>query len=194
MSHAHKADKLLIKPAAGARPAPPHTRTDHSQGTHTAASHPTSQRDTANTRLAMAPDRPPAESHSHPTASGRAFDSVCRATLGGGCPGKSRVLRKVVPGKVVVVADLRDIDVAKRAQAGRLVQRSGRDADRFACGCVPEQTRPALGAEPAPGLALALGTGNPTQSTVFQQNQVFLSCSRGREYVSAPPSALHAVA
>ena len=26
MSHAQKADKLLIKPAAGARPAPPHTR------------------------------------------------------------------------------------------------------------------------------------------------------------------------
>jgi len=25
MSHAEKADKLLIKPAAGARPAPPHT-------------------------------------------------------------------------------------------------------------------------------------------------------------------------
>ena len=42
MSHAHKADKLLIKPAAGARPAPPHTRTDHSQGTHKAASHLTS--------------------------------------------------------------------------------------------------------------------------------------------------------
>ena len=26
MSHAERADKLLIKPAAGARPAPPHTR------------------------------------------------------------------------------------------------------------------------------------------------------------------------
>ena len=26
MSHAEKADKLLIKPTAGARPAPPHTR------------------------------------------------------------------------------------------------------------------------------------------------------------------------
>ena len=26
MSHAPRADKLLIKPAAGARPAPPHTR------------------------------------------------------------------------------------------------------------------------------------------------------------------------
>jgi hypothetical protein len=43
MSHAEKADKLLIKPAAGAGPAPPRTRrTDHSQGTHTAASHPMS--------------------------------------------------------------------------------------------------------------------------------------------------------
>jgi hypothetical protein len=42
MSHAHRADKLLIKPAAGARPAPPRAQTDHSQGTHTAASHPTS--------------------------------------------------------------------------------------------------------------------------------------------------------
>jgi len=44
MSHAHRADKLLIKPAAGARPAPPHARTDHSQGTHTAASHLTSHK------------------------------------------------------------------------------------------------------------------------------------------------------
>jgi hypothetical protein len=40
MSHARKADKLLIKPAAGARPAPPrNARTVHSQGTHEAASH-----------------------------------------------------------------------------------------------------------------------------------------------------------
>ena len=38
MSHAHRADKLLIKPAAGARPAPPRARTDHSEGTHMAAS------------------------------------------------------------------------------------------------------------------------------------------------------------
>jgi hypothetical protein len=42
MSHAKTADRLLIKPAAGARPAPPRTRTVHSQGTHTAASHLTS--------------------------------------------------------------------------------------------------------------------------------------------------------
>ena len=44
MSHAKTADKLLIKPAAGARQtgAAAHTRTDHSEGTHTTASHPTS--------------------------------------------------------------------------------------------------------------------------------------------------------
>ena len=194
MSHAHTGGQAPDQASSGRQTgAAAHTQTDHSQGTHIAASHLTSHTLHGGIRLATAPDRL-AESYRHPTASGHAFDSVCRATLGGGCPEKSRVSRKVVPGKVVVVADLRDIDVAKRAQAGRLVQRSGRDADRVACGCVPEQTRPALGAEPAPGLALALGTGNPTQSTVFQQNQVFLSCSRGREYVPAPPSALHAVA
>jgi hypothetical protein len=43
MSHAETADELLIKPAAGARPAPPRTRGRIiSQGTHRAASHPTS--------------------------------------------------------------------------------------------------------------------------------------------------------
>jgi hypothetical protein len=40
MSHAEKVDKLLIKPTAGARPAPPRMRGQ--EGTHTAASHLTS--------------------------------------------------------------------------------------------------------------------------------------------------------
>jgi hypothetical protein len=44
MSHAHRADRLLIKPATGARPAPPRTQTDHSQGTHKAARHLMSHR------------------------------------------------------------------------------------------------------------------------------------------------------
>jgi len=44
MSHAQRADKLLIKPATGARPAPPRTQTDHFQGTPKAASHLTSHR------------------------------------------------------------------------------------------------------------------------------------------------------
>ena len=35
MSHAPKADKLLIKPAAGARPAPPHTRGQIIRKAHT---------------------------------------------------------------------------------------------------------------------------------------------------------------
>jgi hypothetical protein len=43
MSHAGKADRLLIKPTAGRQTgAAAHTQTVHSQGTHTAASHPTS--------------------------------------------------------------------------------------------------------------------------------------------------------
>ena len=43
MSHASTADKLLIKPAAGARPAPPHTRRQIiPKARTTAASHPTS--------------------------------------------------------------------------------------------------------------------------------------------------------
>jgi hypothetical protein len=35
MSHAPRADKLLIKPTAGARPAPPHTRGQIIRKAHT---------------------------------------------------------------------------------------------------------------------------------------------------------------
>jgi hypothetical protein len=59
MSHAETADKLLIKPAAGARPAPPHTRGQIIPKAHT--KWPVTRRvthGTATTRLAMAPDRP----------------------------------------------------------------------------------------------------------------------------------------
>src|SRR6266542_6409214 len=59
MSHANTADKLLIKPAAGARPAPPHTRGQIIPKART--KRPVTRRvtrGTANTRLATAPDRP----------------------------------------------------------------------------------------------------------------------------------------
>ncbi len=59
MSHATKADKLLIKPAAGARPAPPHTRGQIIPKARTRR--PVTRRvthGTATTRLATAPDRP----------------------------------------------------------------------------------------------------------------------------------------
>jgi hypothetical protein len=58
MSHAETADKLLIKPAAGARPAPPRTRGQIIPKAHT--KRPVTRRvtrDTATTRLATAPDR-----------------------------------------------------------------------------------------------------------------------------------------
>src|SRR5436305_4277069 len=59
MSHAEKADGLLIKPAAGARPAPPHTRGRIIPKART--KRPVTRRvtrGTATTRLATAPDRP----------------------------------------------------------------------------------------------------------------------------------------
>jgi hypothetical protein len=59
MSHAPRADKLLIKPAAGARPAPPRTRGQTIPNAHT--KRPVTRRvtrSTATTRPATAPDRP----------------------------------------------------------------------------------------------------------------------------------------
>jgi hypothetical protein len=58
MSHAETADELLIKPAAGARPAPPHTRGQFSPKARTRR--PVTRRvtrGTATTRLATASDR-----------------------------------------------------------------------------------------------------------------------------------------
>src|SRR5207253_7900287 len=66
MSHAHKADKLLIKPAAGARPASP-CRSDGSFPRH--ATRPVTRRVTSGTETPgwrrPQTDRP-TESHSHP--------------------------------------------------------------------------------------------------------------------------------
>ena len=59
MSHADKADKLLIKPAAGARPAPPRARGQIIPKARTRR--PVTRRvtrRTATTSLATAPDRP----------------------------------------------------------------------------------------------------------------------------------------
>src|SRR5436190_19596376 len=59
MSHAETADRLLIKPAAGAIPEPPHTRGRFIPKARTRR--PFTRRvtrGTATTRLAMGPDRP----------------------------------------------------------------------------------------------------------------------------------------
>jgi hypothetical protein len=59
MSHARGADKLLIKPAAGAGPEPPHTRGQIIRKAR--SKRPVTRRvtrGTATTRLAIAPDRP----------------------------------------------------------------------------------------------------------------------------------------
>ena len=75
MSHARRADKLLIKPAADARPAPPCTRGQIIPKAHT--KWPITRRitrGTTTTRLASAPDR-------HPRRVSQSPDE--RAALGG---------------------------------------------------------------------------------------------------------------
>jgi hypothetical protein len=72
MSHASTADKLLIKPAAGARPAPPHTRGQIIPKTRTRR--PVTRRVTHGTATPgwqrPQTDRP-AESYRHPTSGHR---------------------------------------------------------------------------------------------------------------------------
>jgi hypothetical protein len=64
MSHANEADKLLIKPAAGARPAPPQTRTQIIPKAHTKGSVTRRvTRGTATTRLATTQTDQPDESY-----------------------------------------------------------------------------------------------------------------------------------
>src|SRR5215207_6188631 len=82
MSHATKADKLLIKPAAGARPAPPHTRGQIIAKARTPR--PVTRRvthGTATTRLATNPDRQPAESYRPLSATGSARRASSRRLL-----------------------------------------------------------------------------------------------------------------
>src|SRR5438132_14251476 len=81
MSHATKADKLLIKPAAGARPAPPHTRGQIIRKART--KRPVTRRvthGTATTRLATNPDRPTRRVLPSPELS---RDSLLRLTADG---------------------------------------------------------------------------------------------------------------
>jgi hypothetical protein len=77
MSHAPRADKLLIKPAAGARPAPPHTRGQFIPKART--QRPVTRRvtrGTTTTRLATTPDRPTRRVLPSPEDS--AWELVCR--------------------------------------------------------------------------------------------------------------------
>src|SRR5215207_4668134 len=96
MSHAGKADKLLIKPAAGARPAPP-CRSDGSFPRH--ARRPVTRRVTSSTETPgwrrPQTDRP-AESHSHPT-------EVC---LRAGCASDERWKRDEEAAALIVLSQL----------------------------------------------------------------------------------------
>src|SRR5213079_3645340 len=82
MSHAKTADKLLIKPAAGARPAPPRTGGQIIPKART--KRPVTRRvtpGTATTRLASVPDRHPRRVSQSPE-SGEAGDQPIGRLLG----------------------------------------------------------------------------------------------------------------
>src|SRR5438046_162961 len=95
MSHAEKADKLLIKPAAGARPAPPRTRRQFIPKARTRR--PVTRRvtrGTTTTRLATAPDRP--TRRVLPSPESAALDQGHQQ--GAAATGKALALRQGLPG------------------------------------------------------------------------------------------------
>jgi hypothetical protein len=105
MSHAGKADKLPIKPAAGARPAPPHTRGQIIPKAHT--KRPVTRRvtrGTATTRLAMVPDRPQRESHS-PLEAIRAAERSQRRRMSRGDRLHDRDRRRTSPTTGITATD-----------------------------------------------------------------------------------------
>ena len=84
MSHAPRADRLVIKPAAGARPAPPRTRGRFIPKART--KRPVTRRvtpGTATTRLAMAPDRPTPRVSQSLEASGKQNSLAAYARIAG---------------------------------------------------------------------------------------------------------------
>jgi hypothetical protein len=94
MSHAEKADELLIKPAAGARPASPH-RSDGSFARH--ATRPVTRRvtnGTTTTRLATAPDRPTQPSLTVTPATGTAGTRCLVAVLDARGVGVTRLVEE----------------------------------------------------------------------------------------------------
>src|SRR5918998_5750270 len=96
--------------------------------------------------------------------------------------------------ELVVVARVLGVDLLRRAQAGGRVEGAGGEADRVAAGRLPEQARAALGAEAAPGVGLALGALDPSETGVRGQAQLVARRGRRRPHVTGPPAAFAAVA
>src|SRR5580693_1677250 len=79
-------------------------------------------------------------------------------------------------------------------QAGGVVERAGRDADRLAPRRVPEQARAALAAEAAPRPRVAVWAVDPAQPARLHEHELLLARGAARRYVTAPAAALLAVA
>src|SRR3989442_5656419 len=150
MSHAEKADKLLIKPAAGARPASPRTRRQFIPKARTRR--PVTRRvtrGTATTRLATASDRPtrrvlPSPEIDTATALRRRANGLLALV----------VLRCALDRRYPALAPLHpDLGFGLQLE-GRLIQTSDPNLDERVAGvgCVKEP-RPTAGAEAATVIA-----------------------------------------
>ena len=157
MSHADKADKLLIKPAAGARPAPPHTRGQIIPKARTRR--PVTRRvthGTATTRLATNPDRPtrrvlPSPEIDTATALRRRASRLLVLVV---LHCALVVLRCALDRRYPALAPLHpDLGFGLQLE-GRLIQTSDPNLDERVAGvgCIKEP-RPAAGAEAATVIA-----------------------------------------
>src|ERR687896_18637 len=98
------------------------------------------------------------------------------------------------PNLLVVVAGELGVDLPGRLQTGRQVERARGEADRVPAGRLPEQARPALGAEAAAGVGHALPAVDPLQGAVLDDPHLVTRRGARGPHVARPAAALAAVA
>src|SRR5439155_21558652 len=86
------------------------------------------------------------------------------------------------------------VPVADHAQAGGLVDRAGGDRHRVAFGRIPEEARAAVPAETAARAPVALGTVDPAEGALVQDDDGVALRRRRGPCVAGPPAAFDAVA
>src|SRR5918994_7934100 len=95
--------------------------------------------------------------------------------------------------QLVVVARAVDPDLLRGRQTGGPIEAAGGEAHPIAARHLPEQRRPALGAEPAASVVLGVGTVDPAKPTILGELQVRPGRFTGGPDMTRPAAALGAV-